>query len=192
MYAMQYEIPLPADYDMSIIRERVATRGAALDRFPGLGLKAYLIRERGRHGSQVNQYAPFYLWSAMHGMRRFLFQGGGFGGVVASFGRPPVRHWTGLTFRKGPSSASVPMAALRSITVIAPDVDPRSVAEEAESELARRALVPGVHSTATAIDPARWELLHFTLWEKAPHDAQGAIYEVLHLSQPEIGELSET
>ena len=26
MHAMQYEITLPADYDMGIIRERVATR----------------------------------------------------------------------------------------------------------------------------------------------------------------------
>ena len=47
MHAMQYEIPLPADYDMGIIRHRVATRGSALDDWAGLGVKAYLIRERG-------------------------------------------------------------------------------------------------------------------------------------------------
>ncbi|WP_433257560.1 DUF4865 family protein [Streptosporangium sp. CA-135522] len=35
---MQYEITLPADYDMKIIRHRVATRGSAMDAFPGLGL----------------------------------------------------------------------------------------------------------------------------------------------------------
>jgi len=29
MIAMQYEIALPADYDMEIIRERVRTRGQA-------------------------------------------------------------------------------------------------------------------------------------------------------------------
>lgn len=61
MYAMQYDIALPAGYDMTIIRERVATRGHALDDRAGLGLKAYLIRERGVAGSPVNQYAPFYL-----------------------------------------------------------------------------------------------------------------------------------
>ncbi len=37
MYAMQYEITLPADYDMGIIRARVATGGNALDDLPGLG-----------------------------------------------------------------------------------------------------------------------------------------------------------
>ncbi|GGO10638.1 hypothetical protein GCM10010116_21330 [Microbispora rosea subsp. aerata] len=39
----------------------MATRGHALDDRAGLGLKAYLIRERGVAGSPVNQYAPFYL-----------------------------------------------------------------------------------------------------------------------------------
>jgi Domain of unknown function (DUF4865) len=34
MYAMQYEISLPADYDMSIIRHRVASKGSALDTCP--------------------------------------------------------------------------------------------------------------------------------------------------------------
>ena len=31
MYAMQYEIPLPADYDMAIIRRRVASKGHLTD-----------------------------------------------------------------------------------------------------------------------------------------------------------------
>ena len=73
MYAMQYEITLPSDYDMNIIRHRVATKGHLLDMFPGLGLKAYLIRECGVDGSLVNQYAPFYLWASIAGMNRFLW-----------------------------------------------------------------------------------------------------------------------
>ena len=73
MHAMQYEITLPADYDMTIIRRRVATRGSATDAFPGLGVKAYAIRERGVLGSPVNQYAPFYLWADPAGMNQFLF-----------------------------------------------------------------------------------------------------------------------
>lgn len=79
MHAMQYEITLPADYDMGIIRTRVATKGHLLDAFPGLGLKAYLIRERAG-GSPVNQYAPFYLWRAPEGMNAFLW-GAGFQGL---------------------------------------------------------------------------------------------------------------
>jgi hypothetical protein len=68
MYAMRYAITLPSDYDMNIIRHRVATRGHLLDTFHGLGLKAYFIRERGVDGSPVNQYAPFYLWASIAGM----------------------------------------------------------------------------------------------------------------------------
>lgn len=43
MHAIQYEIALPADYNMAIIERRVATRGPRLDEFPGLGLKAYAV-----------------------------------------------------------------------------------------------------------------------------------------------------
>lgn len=100
MHAMQYEITLPADYDTGIIRERVATRGHLLDDFPGLGLKAYLMRERAE-GSPVNQYAPFYLWAAPEGMNGFLW-GPGFQGIVDDFGRPVVQHWTGLAYEEGP------------------------------------------------------------------------------------------
>lgn len=107
MHAMQYEITLPADYDMGIIRERVATRGHLLDDFPGLGLKAYLIRERGA-ASPVNQYAPLYLWSAPEGMNAFL-RGPGFQGIVDDFGRPDVQHWTGLLHQEGAASGRSPV-----------------------------------------------------------------------------------
>jgi hypothetical protein len=100
MSALRYQITLPADYDMDIIRRRIATRGSALDAFDGLGLKAYLVRDRA-NGSSINQYAPFYLWADTAGMREFLWGGAGFGGIVADFGRPAVRHYTGAAFRPG-------------------------------------------------------------------------------------------
>ena len=46
MYAMQYEITLPADYAMAIIRHRVTERGHMTDAIARRTLKAYLIRER--------------------------------------------------------------------------------------------------------------------------------------------------
>ncbi|MEV5342921.1 DUF4865 family protein, partial [Streptomyces sp. NPDC052676] len=76
MHAMQYEITLPADYDMDVVRARVARVGHALDDWEGLGFKAYLTRERGVWGSPVNQYAPFYLWNTVRGMNSFLWGGG--------------------------------------------------------------------------------------------------------------------
>jgi hypothetical protein len=104
MYAMQYEINLPADYDMGIIRDRVARRGAALDRFAGLRFKAYLIRERAQDEA-TNAYAPFYVWDDLDGMRRFLWGGVGFAGIISSFGRPPVQDWTVGSVLDGPAPA---------------------------------------------------------------------------------------
>jgi hypothetical protein len=188
MQAMQYEITLPADYDMAIIRDRVATKGALTDDFEGLGLKAYGIRERGVDGSPVNQYAPFYLWASPEGMNRFLW-GGGFDGLSRDFGRPVVRQWTGLGFERGPASAASPAAATRRTQPIAPDADATATIEAAVAATRERAGEPTVHSTALAIDTRAWELVHFTLWEDGAPDAAETPYEVLHLSSPHFDEL---
>lgn len=190
MYAMQYEISLPADYDMNIIRRRVAEKGSALDAFDGLGLKAYLIRERSSEHGGVNQYAPFYLWSGIAGMARFLWQKGGFFNIINSFGRPPVRHWTGAGFSSG-TAASAGWATRRTFSV-PPDADPAPVVAEAADAVRKQAEQPGVYASALAVDPAHWEAVHFTLWEDKPGpSAAGTVYEVLHLSQPDIGALEE-
>lgn len=184
MYAMQYEIGLPADYDMTVIRQRVASKAPLLDHLPGLGLKAYLIREHRKEGSPVNQYAPFYLWASTEGMGHFLWDGGGFGGIVASFGRPAVRHWTGVAYAPGPSVRSAPKRATRIIETLPADADPEQAVHAARQEMARLALDPYVHSTALAVDPQAWTQVRFTLWTALPPDAPGTRYEVLHLSAP--------
>lgn len=190
MYAMQYEITLPADYDMRIIRDRVATKGHMLDTFPGLGLKAYLIRERGIDGSSVNQYAPFYLWASVDGMNRFLWGGGGFAGLVASFGRPTVQTWTGVACEQGPARTAIPRVATRYTEALPADIDPATVVGQALAELRVRARTSGVHSTAFAVDPRHWELVHFTLWDDIAQDATGTRYQVLHLSTPHLTEIA--
>ncbi len=187
MHAMHYEITLPADYDMGIIRTRVATRGSALDDFPGLGLKAYCLRERGVDGSLVNQYAPFYLWRTAEGMNSFLW-GPGFRGLSADFGRPTVQHWVGLAFEKG--TATTPTAATKRTEHIGADADPTEAIERALEELKQRKDNPEVHATALAIDPRHWELLHFTLWSTVPATDEDIRYRVLHLSRPELDDLS--
>ena len=192
MYAMQYEITLPADYDMEIIRRRVQNRGGLTDDFGGLGLKAYLIRERGVDGAPVNQYAPFYLWHTMDGMNRFLWGGGGFGAIVSDFGRPSVRTWTGVAFRPGPATDQEPRAASRDVRPIAPGADPVPAVAAAQTDLTRRAEQPGVYATALSVDPLTWTLVQFTLWAApVPADEQGDRYQVLHLSRPGLAGLRE-
>lgn len=183
MHAMQYEITLPADYDMEIIRRRVATKGHLLDAFPGLGLKAYLMRERGED-SPVNQYAPFYLWAAPEGMNSFLF-GPGFQALVQDFGRPEVRHWAGLAHEEGPASTAVPRTAVRRRQPLARDTDLGTAVEEAVAEVHASGQLDGVVCAALAVDPRHWELLHFSLWAHDAPQAIGDRFQVLRLCEPE-------
>ncbi|MEV0269272.1 DUF4865 family protein [Hamadaea sp. NPDC050747] len=192
MYAKQYEITLPADYDMGIIRKRVAAGGHVLDDRPGLGLKAYLMRERGVDGSPVNQYAPFYLWNDPGAMAHFLF-GGGFHNIVRDFGRPVVRHFTGLAAYAGPARSGPPTKATRRITPIPPPGEPDGMAALVEREIAElSALGDGMHTAALAVDPHHWQLLRFVLWRDAVSpEESGDRYEVLHLSVPGLDALPD-
>ncbi|WP_406055822.1 DUF4865 family protein [Streptomyces sp. NBC_01077] len=162
--------------------------GHLLDGFPGLGLKAYLVRERG-DASPVNQYAPFYLWATPEGMNSFLW-GPGFQGIMNDFGRPAVQHWTGLSYEEGPASAAAPGAATRRRTPLGEAVAPGDAVADAVVRHAREARRDGVVASALAVDPRHWELLTFTLWAdaEAPAD-EGERFRVLHLSAPGRGQL---
>jgi hypothetical protein len=183
MYAMQYEVALPADYDMGIIRRRVETKGAATDGFEGLAVKAYLVQDRA-NGAMVNQYAPFYLWNSSAAMGRFLFGGGFFSGICESFGRPIVRQWTGAEALAGPDVDQPAVAATKHTWSLEPDVDPALPVAEALESLRERVAIAGVHSSAIAVDPTRWEIVQFTLWSGEPGIVTGTRYQVLHLSTP--------
>lgn len=185
MQLMQYEITLPADYDLQIIRDRVATRGSATDQLPGLGVKAYLVRERGQDGSPVNQYAPFYLWADPAGMREFLF-GPAFMGLCRDFGRPAVRWWTGVAVSAGPAQRQPAVHATRALRPIDPSAALPDVVADLVQETTAAAGGEGVVLTATGIDPAAWTVVRFTLWSApAPQDVPGERYQVRHVSDPE-------
>ncbi|MGW0867991.1 DUF4865 family protein [Streptomyces sp. NPDC002611] len=182
MHAMQYELTLPADYDMGVIRDRVARVGRLLDDWEGLGLKAYLMRERGLRGSPVNQYAPFYLWNTVEGMNSFLW-GGGFQRLGDDFGRPSVRQWTGLGYEEG-GGGSRARFAVRHRRPVPDEGLLADVVAEAVSEAERLAKEDGALLAAAAVDTSRWELVHFSLWEHDTPKADGEVFEVLHLSAP--------
>ncbi|MFF8032907.1 DUF4865 family protein [Streptomyces sp. NPDC016626] len=184
MHALQYRLTLPADYDMGIVRDRVARRGHLLDAWPGLGVKAYLVRERRVHGSPVNQYAPFYLWNTVAGMNAFLW-GGGFQGIADDFGRPPVRQWTGLAHEEGAAADDPAVVAVLHRRPVPDGVPVGEVAEEAVRECARLAGADGAVLAAAAVDTGRWELVHFSLWRHDAPAADGEVFQVLRLSAPE-------
>ncbi|WP_211229414.1 DUF4865 family protein [Nakamurella lactea] len=192
-WMMQYPITLPADYDMQIIRHRVATKGSALDGRNGLGFKAYAIRERGIAGSEVNQYAPFYLWSSTASAADFLAGPDAlFRGIVTSFGRPRVRNWLPVAVSSGPTAAADVRAARLWTRAIPPGEDLSTAAARLTTDTSTLAAQPAVHRVAAGIDPNEWHAALFvtateSLPESAsPTDRDGAIlegFEVLHVSE---------
>ena len=187
MIAAQYEIILPADYDMEVIRRRVRERGTALDARAGLGLKAYLVRDVA-DGSAVNSYSPFYLWRDTAAMAAFHWGGQGFSGIVRDFGRPVVRTWVGGGFTRGVAFSVTPAYALLRTRAIPPAADPVETAELLSHESVE-SLGANVHSHVWGIDPTRWQSVEFTLLARYPGqatDPETTLYSVLHLSSPEI------
>ncbi|MGY4923441.1 DUF4865 family protein [Streptomyces sp. 900105755] len=189
MHAMQYEFTLPAEYDMGVIRARVARVGHLLDDWDGLGVKAYLMRERGRHGSPVNQYGPFYLWNTVRGMNSFLWAGA-FQGPVDDFGRPRIRQWTGLAFEEGTAAGSPAAFAVRRRRPVPEGVELAAFMADAADETGRLAAEDGAVLAASAVDTDAWELVHFSLWEHDTPKAEGDVFQVLHLSEPGRGALA--
>ena len=164
---------------MGIVRDWVAQRGHALDGFAGLGLKAYLIPERGVQGSPVNAYALFYIWADTRGMSRFLFGGAGFGGVVASFGRSVVRQWSALAFSAGSVRRDLAAFGFQAGRVPSDRRRPAGSGRARPGGAGRVRPRPGLHSAVACIDPMRWEVLLFSLWEAhAPEEPGSVRYHV--------------
>ncbi|HUA82132.1 MAG TPA: DUF4865 family protein [Dyella sp.] len=185
MIAMQYRIALPADYDMAIIRKRIADRGHLTDDFPQLGFKAYLYTDRSAAyaAGRENLYAPFYLWHDTEGMNAFL-GGAGFAGVVESFGRPVVHTWSAWHAEVAPD-LSVATHATREMLPIA---NHRALSDlrDAEGARVRDDLERDALAAVTAFDPTHWTLMRFRLWRNVVDVASQDVdvYQVGHISQP--------
>jgi len=193
MIAMQYEITLPAGYDMQIIRDRVAATGHLLDAYPGLGVKAFLMRERGVDGATANQYAPFYLWADAAGAASFLWSGAGFTAILRDFGRPVVQTWIGGTARQAPDWQTPPAYAVRRRTALTADADIVAAARSADTLLAEVVGTGGALLGAYGIDPRTWEMITLTLHDRRPHRVgEGSeLFQVLHTAAPERRDLPD-
>jgi hypothetical protein len=181
MYAMQYAIPLPADYDMQVIRNRVARSGHLIDGFDGLDFKAYLIREKSR-GAEINEYAPFYVWNDIDGMRSFCWGEPGYSAIVRDFGRRPIQDWTVVGVMRGPGGLDQARSMSISTRPLPAGVAPGQVIEDLTGDFLASAGSSTVRRVA-AVDVTTWTLLLAELSaHPAENDGEGANYEVLHVS----------
>lgn len=181
MYAMQYAIPLPTDYDMQIIRDRVTRGGPLFDGFPGLGFKAFLVREKAA-GAPHNEYAPFYVWNDIDGMRAFCWGEPGFSAIVRDFGRPPIRDWTIVGATEGP----VALDAARSFTIRTVPLPDGATPSHVIGGMTEEFLATATATTArrvAAVDVTTWTVVLAELsGVPVSYDGDTTAYEVLHVS----------
>jgi hypothetical protein len=182
---MQYRITLPADYDMAIIRRRIAERGHLTDQFPRLAFKAYLYADRKAPyaAGRTNRYAPFYLWHAAEGMNAFL-GGVGFAGVIASFGRPVVHTWSVWDARTTSQLSAATYATCETVPIN--EHAALDTLRDAEHADVHTDIGHGALAAISAFDPTHWAAMRMRLWREMP-DACGSdieVYQVGHVSQP--------
>ncbi|MES2069236.1 MAG: DUF4865 family protein [Pseudomonadota bacterium] len=190
MIAMQYSYPLPADYDMDIIRQRIASKGHLLDHFPKLIFKAYLCASKTADiaGSRENLYAPFYLWDGNEGMNNFL-AGEAFAGLVQAFGWPSVKTWSvwQASLTADMAAARYAKYATREIVAIPAHAALGALRERETAEAQAAVASGGALAAVTAYEPTTWTLVRFRLWRDAGDSVQGEGiqgYEVHHMSLP--------
>ena len=100
-----------------------------------------------------------------------------------------VQTWVGGTCQAGPEHAEPPSYAVKHVERIAPDADLEQAGADAADAVKSRAGEAGLHSAANGIDPRTWELVTFALHARRPAEAGAELYQVLHLSAPESGDL---
>ena len=185
MLAMQYSFTLPSDYDMALIRARIASKGYLTDAFPLLVFKAFLhaSRDHRRRHADENLYAPFYLWESSEGMNHFL-GGNGFTALTESFGWPSIKTWSVWESRLQTTLATA-ICATREIVQIQPHT---ILADLQKTETESVWMDVDKHGSLGAVvgfEPSTWTLVRFRLW---PHyqesfDRAGVqVYEIGHLS----------
>lgn len=187
MFAMQYSHRLPADYDLQIIRQRVAERGPLWDDTQGLVCKVFALQQRNRHGATGNLYASVYLWSDSGAAVRFLMDER-FQAVVDAFGRPQIETWLPLDARRGHATQALSLYRDERVLKAAEDRAALQAQEiEVNREIAARADTVAVWA---ALDLSAWRLIRFTL-SSAPADPArgGEVYDVMHLARPELDQL---
>lgn len=187
---MQYNSTLPADYDMDIVRQRIASKGHMLDNFPGLAFKAYLHASKDQEptSSSQNVYAPFYLWNDNDGMNNFIC-GDGFKAVSHAFGWPAVKQWSVWHSHMDAQVRSAKFAT-RQFSPIPSYTALGALREEETATGNTLTQQDGVLATLVAFDPNEWTLVRFTLWRdtsvahKAGLPVDFQAYEVGHVSAP--------
>jgi Domain of unknown function (DUF4865) len=182
MITAHYAHRLPADYDLSIIRNRAKARGHLFDAIPELYFKGFLLRERGRFGAIQNEYSSLYLWRKDEGFRDFLVDGRT-KSVTDSFGRPQIETRFVLDALKGSGEAA--RFLYKEERTIAHDTDLTSAFAEEIARNREASQQAGVVAAIVGVDAQNWKFTRVLLSEREPSGARGEeAYQILYLAKP--------
>ena len=178
---MQYETPLPDDFDMDSIRTRVREKGGIFDQMPGLLVKFYAVNEVAT--ASWNEYSSIYLWSESKFLADF-FTGDNFENYANAFARPTPR-WALVNRVKGDiTQLQRTRTAIRQIVGIPRKTHIGKFAKAWEERQDTSNLLARV----IAIDPARWELIEFQFTAERvahPTGVNAQVYDIVHVSLPD-------
>lgn len=110
MNLLQYSYTFGDDFDMEVIRNRIAAKRQLLDNYPGLHWKAWLVTEPTREMRQPKSYAPLYLFSETDSVVSFL-AGPLYQGVTNAFG------WTHPFYGPASADTAITIASARSCSL---------------------------------------------------------------------------
>lgn len=110
MNLLQYSYAFGDDFDMKVIRDRIAAKRQLLDNYPGLHWKAWLVTEPTEEMCQPKSYAPLYLFAETDSVVRFL-AGPLYQGVTNAFG------WTHPFYGPASTDTAITIASARSCSL---------------------------------------------------------------------------
>ncbi len=178
MIGMQYRINLPSDYDMQIIRRRVAENGSKTDGFQDLFFKCYLIQERAVDSFE-NVYSPLYIWNDTKGMNKFLFEGF-YDNILRSFGWHNIKIGIPLVIDLKDNFMDSKFV-LRERRDIIPEL---SLSDFSESIPTPPQGDKKYSGRVCLYNPDNWEYSQFYFYTQRPEGlCKSDTYQILHISQ---------
>lgn len=188
MILKQYRHRLPIDHNMANIRQRAQSIGPDWDSAKGLGFKAFSIQERGQCGAVENAYSSLYLWLDTQLATDFL-SSDAFQNVCDSFGRPAYETWMVMGVHRGPSGN--PLFLYREDAEVRLGQSITYVKVRETEWIHEKTSDPETVLACVGLDVSHWKSSRFLISGKAPmpNDTR-SIYQIAHISIPEIGAFS--
>lgn len=178
MIASQYNIILPSNYDMNIIRKRVEDNGYKTDGFDDLKFKLYLITEKGKNNNLQNSYCPLYLWKDSNGLNKFLFNGF-YDNIITSFGWQNVNIGIPLI-----DTTTQRIKESNFLFEIIREIEPQESLNNLKNKIDKS--IPKIENAEYVViyNPDKWKyhVFYFIDDLRKITTEKGTIYDILHIS----------